>query len=79
MFFFSKSKFQPSFIGSESGTKQGTAKSASYLRLNNIQGKTQAIVKFFIYHTVPKNPESIFPKLENIFFCTGNIKKLICL
>ena len=22
----------------------------------------------FIYHTVPKNPERVFPKLENSFF-----------
>ena len=43
-------------------------KSASYLRLNNIQGKTQPIVKFFINHTVPKNPKGFSPKLENSFF-----------
>ena len=38
-------------------TSRERPKSASYLRLNNIQGKTQPIVKFLIYHTVLKNPE----------------------
>ena len=36
--------------------------------LNNIQEKTQPIVKFFIYHTVPKNTEKVFPKLRKQFF-----------
>ena len=38
------------------------------LRLNNIQGKTQPIVNFFIYHTVPKNPERVFPETRKQFF-----------
>ena len=49
-------------------------KSVSYLRLNNIQGKTQLIVK--LYLTVRKNPESVFPEIRKQFcFCTGNIRK----
>ena len=51
-------------------------KSVSYLRLNNIQGKSQPFVKFFIYHTVPKNPEKAFPEtLKQFFLCTGNLRK----
>ena len=53
-------------------TSRERPKSASYLRLNNIQGKTQPFVKFFIYQTVP---EGFSPKFENSIFCTGNIRK----
>ena len=52
-------------------------KSASYLRLKNIQGKIQPIVKFFIYHTVPKNPERVFPETRKVFFCTRKKTNLL--
>ena len=49
-------------------------KSVSCLRLDNIQGKTQPIVK--LYLTVRKNPERVFPETGKQFcFCTGNIRK----
>ena len=37
-------------------------------RLNNTQGKTQPIMKFFIYHSMPKNPERVFPETRKVFF-----------
>ena len=55
-------------------------KSASYLRLNNIQGKTQSIVKFLIYHTVLKNPERT--KLATVrvvhFLRKRRLKRTLC-
>ena len=41
-------------------TSRERPKSASYLRLKNIQGRT--IVKFFNYHTVPKSTQKSFPR-----------------
>ena len=49
-------------------TSRERPKSASYLGLNNIQGITQPIVKISIYHTVPKNPERVFPETRKQFF-----------
>ena len=56
------------FLALEKKTSRERPQSASYLRLYNIQGKTQPIVKFFIYHTVQKNPERVFPKTQKQFF-----------
>ena len=39
------------FFTSKCQTSRERPQSASYLKLNNIQGETQPIVKFFIYHT----------------------------
>ena len=46
-------------------TSRDRHKLASCLMLNINQEKTQPIVKFFFYYTVPKHPEKVFPKLEN--------------
>ena len=52
----------------EKKTSRERPKSASYRGLNNLQGKTQPIVKFFIYHTVSKNPKRVFPETRKQFF-----------
>ena len=57
-------------------TSRERPKWASYLRLNNNQGKIQPIVKFFIHHTEPKNPERLFPETRKAL---ETLIKLICL
>ena len=59
-------------------TSRERPKSASYLRLKNIQGTT--IVKFFSYHTVPNNTRKGFPETLNSYFLIWKYqKKLTCL
>ena len=54
-------------------TSREQPKSASYLRLNNLQGKTQLIVKFFIHHTVKKSRKDAL-EIEKTNLPLGKIK-----
>ena len=55
------------FFTSKCQTSRERPKSASYLKLNNIQGKTQPIVKFSIYHFA-ESAERAFPETRKHFF-----------